>query len=297
MPRHPCARRSRLNGSPRASPGELDVQVWLHLSGDEVPDSEPIYRRGGTRRFSMTVTNDQKEEPMSTTDPYTHMEEAWKLDGNPFPPRASGGLARTSRSRPTSSPTRPRTSSASSSAARSRGQRSVGFLWSRGPGGDTGYGKTTLMEAAAREINVDLGETVLLESGMKPRAADADRGRLHEPQQPRRCRALPGPLPGRDRRGDARRRRRSGRSSTSSGIGSSTPSATTRTRSRAPSARRTCASRPAGRRLRPELVNAFVSGRRRRTCTSSWRGLAGVAASQRPPVPRLPDGGSGRGGS
>jgi hypothetical protein len=38
------------------------VQVWLHLSGGEVPDSEPIYRRGGTRRFSMTVTTTSKEE-------------------------------------------------------------------------------------------------------------------------------------------------------------------------------------------------------------------------------------------
>jgi hypothetical protein len=41
---------------------DLDVQVWLHLSGGEVPDSEPIYRRGGTRRFSMTVNTKQKEE-------------------------------------------------------------------------------------------------------------------------------------------------------------------------------------------------------------------------------------------
>jgi hypothetical protein len=41
---------------------ELGVQVWLHLSGGEVPDSEPIYRRGGTRRFSMTVTTTSKEE-------------------------------------------------------------------------------------------------------------------------------------------------------------------------------------------------------------------------------------------
>jgi hypothetical protein len=41
---------------------DLGVQVWLHLSGGEVPDSEPIYRRGGTRRFSMTVTTNEKEE-------------------------------------------------------------------------------------------------------------------------------------------------------------------------------------------------------------------------------------------
>jgi len=44
---------------------ELGVQVWLHLSGGEVPESEPIYRRGGTRRFSMTVTStaEEKKEP------------------------------------------------------------------------------------------------------------------------------------------------------------------------------------------------------------------------------------------
>jgi hypothetical protein len=41
---------------------ELNAQVWLHLTGGEVPNSEPIYRRGNTRRFSMTVTNEQKKE-------------------------------------------------------------------------------------------------------------------------------------------------------------------------------------------------------------------------------------------
>jgi hypothetical protein len=41
---------------------QLDAQVWLHLSGGEVPESEPIYRRGGMRRFSMTVTSSSKEE-------------------------------------------------------------------------------------------------------------------------------------------------------------------------------------------------------------------------------------------
>jgi hypothetical protein len=40
---------------------DLGIQVWLHLSGGEVPESEPIYRRGGTRRFSMTITTNQEE--------------------------------------------------------------------------------------------------------------------------------------------------------------------------------------------------------------------------------------------
>ena len=37
---------------------ELGVQVWLHLGrGDQPPPSEPIYRRGGSRRYEMTMTN------------------------------------------------------------------------------------------------------------------------------------------------------------------------------------------------------------------------------------------------
>jgi hypothetical protein len=41
---------------------DLGIQVWLHLSGGEVPGSEPIYRRSGTRRFSMTITTNHKEK-------------------------------------------------------------------------------------------------------------------------------------------------------------------------------------------------------------------------------------------
>ena len=51
-----------INGKLQSLAKELGVQVWLHLSGDEVPDSEPIYRRGGTRRISMTLTTTSKEE-------------------------------------------------------------------------------------------------------------------------------------------------------------------------------------------------------------------------------------------
>lgn len=105
---------------------------------------------------------------MSATDPYTHMEEAWKLDGNPFPPE---GIRRPGKNEPFSPNVFPaETADFKRKLVRGaiQGQRGVGFLWSRGPGGDTGYGKTTLMLAAAREIDVDLGEKVLLESGMKP---------------------------------------------------------------------------------------------------------------------------------
>ena len=40
---------------------------------------------------------------MSKIDPYTHMEEAWKLEGNPFPSKASAE-ARMNRLVPMSSP-------------------------------------------------------------------------------------------------------------------------------------------------------------------------------------------------
>ncbi|MDE0263592.1 MAG: hypothetical protein OXJ37_14415 [Bryobacterales bacterium] len=32
-----------------------DVQVWLHLGNTRQPDSEPIYRRGGVRRYEITI--------------------------------------------------------------------------------------------------------------------------------------------------------------------------------------------------------------------------------------------------
>jgi hypothetical protein len=35
----------------------------------------------------------------------------------------------------------------------------IGFLWSQGVRADTGFGKTTLMQELAKEINSDLGAT------------------------------------------------------------------------------------------------------------------------------------------
>jgi hypothetical protein len=96
------------------------------------------------------------------------MEEAWKLDGNPFPPE---GIRHPGEYEPFSEKVFPsETADYKRKLIRGaiQGQRHVGFLWSQGPGGDTGYGKTTLMLAAAREINADFGESVLLEAGMKP---------------------------------------------------------------------------------------------------------------------------------
>lgn len=34
---------------------DLDVQVWLHLGTTRQPASEPVYRRGGNRRYEMTL--------------------------------------------------------------------------------------------------------------------------------------------------------------------------------------------------------------------------------------------------
>ena len=42
---------------------ELGVQVWLHLGrGDQPPPSEPVYRRGGSRRYQITMTNRKEIE-------------------------------------------------------------------------------------------------------------------------------------------------------------------------------------------------------------------------------------------
>ena len=33
----------------------INVQVWLHLGNTRQPSSEPVYRRGGNRRYEMTI--------------------------------------------------------------------------------------------------------------------------------------------------------------------------------------------------------------------------------------------------
>lgn len=104
---------------------------------------------------------------MSAVDPFTHMEEAWKVEGNPFP----HGAIRASADDPFSPDVFPdETNDFYRKLVRGAvlGKRFVGFLWSQGIRSDTGYGKTTLMQAAARSINEDLGRSVLQSSGMKP---------------------------------------------------------------------------------------------------------------------------------
>ena len=34
---------------------DIHVQVWLHLGKTRQPDSEPVYRRGGNRRYEITI--------------------------------------------------------------------------------------------------------------------------------------------------------------------------------------------------------------------------------------------------
>ena len=103
---------------------------------------------------------------MSAIDPYTHMEEAWKLEANPFP---SEGIRRNA-DEPFSPDVFPEeTADFYRKLVRGAilGSKGVGFLWSQGVGGDTGYGKTTLMQTAARAITRDLGANVLQQSGMR----------------------------------------------------------------------------------------------------------------------------------
>ena len=40
---------------------KLGVQVWLHLGTTRQPGSEPVYRRGGSRRYEMTLQPSKRE--------------------------------------------------------------------------------------------------------------------------------------------------------------------------------------------------------------------------------------------
>ncbi len=98
--------------------------------------------------------------------PYQHIEEAWGLEENPFPQAAiSGGWKD-----PYSSEVFPDEEAEfleKTVRGALQGGRQVGFLWSKGPGGDTGYGKTALMRESVRNINQDFGRTVQASTGMR----------------------------------------------------------------------------------------------------------------------------------
>lgn len=100
-------------------------------------------------------------------DVFDHMEEAWKLERNPFPPEA---IRRQNAEEPYS----PDVFSEEEKEFRRkfirsgvRGGPAVGFLWSQGRRADTGFGKTTLMQEMGKEINSDLGATTLEKAGAK----------------------------------------------------------------------------------------------------------------------------------
>ena len=101
-----------------------------------------------------------------STSPYQHIEEAWGLDQNPFPHSAiSGGWTD-----PYSSGVFPEEEAEffeKTVRGALQGNRQVGFLWSKGPGGDTGYGKTALMRESVRKINADFGRQVEADTGMR----------------------------------------------------------------------------------------------------------------------------------
>ncbi len=98
--------------------------------------------------------------------PYQHIEETWGLEQNPFPHSAiSGGWKD-----PYSSEVFPDEEAEfleKTVRGALQGGRQVGFLWSKGPGGDTGYGKTALMRESVRKINDDFGRHVEASTGMR----------------------------------------------------------------------------------------------------------------------------------
>ncbi len=101
-----------------------------------------------------------------STSPYQHMEETWGLEQNPFPHSAISGGWRD----PYSSEVFPGEEAeffAKTVRGALQGNRQIGFLWSRGPGGDTGYGKTALMRESVRKINTDFGQQVEAATGMR----------------------------------------------------------------------------------------------------------------------------------
>jgi hypothetical protein len=100
------------------------------------------------------------------SDKYRHMEEAWGIEGNPFPSEAI---------HQGSEPYNPQVFPdeydqffAKLVYGALMDRRGFSFLWSKGANGeDTGFGKTSLLKHAAGEVNKDFGETVLRDAGMK----------------------------------------------------------------------------------------------------------------------------------
>ena len=103
------------------------------------------------------------------TDPYTHMEEAFGLDENPFPGEGIGAGTQTERYSDHVFPEETHEFRLKMIRGGLQGGRKTGFLWSMSPTGeDTGFGKTTLMRNTVRAINGDFGIAVQENLGIKP---------------------------------------------------------------------------------------------------------------------------------
>ena len=101
------------------------------------------------------------------TDVFEHMEEAWKLERNPFPAEA---IRIQNAEQPYSEAVFPAETNLFRKKfvrASIHGGQAVSFLWSQGRRADTGFGKTTLMQEITSEINKDLGATTLEKAGGK----------------------------------------------------------------------------------------------------------------------------------
>lgn len=106
-------------------------------------------------------------------DVFEHMEEAWKLEKNPFPAEA---IRVQNAEQPYSEAVFPEeTKEFRRKLIRGgiRGGQAIGFLWSQGVRADTGFGKTTLMQEVSREINKDLGTETLAKAGAKKTSESA----------------------------------------------------------------------------------------------------------------------------
>jgi hypothetical protein len=112
---------------------------------------------------------------MTTTDPFTHFEQAWNLEGNPFPSEAMSN----NDADPYADVFTDETIAFYRKLIRGGvvNDLHIGFLWSQGTRSDTGFGKTRLMRHARMEVNKDAGDQVLATAGLaearRPRIAAA----------------------------------------------------------------------------------------------------------------------------
>jgi hypothetical protein len=98
------------------------------------------------------------------------MEEAFGLDENPFPGEGINAGERSERYSDEVFPEETREFRMKMIRGGLQGGRKTGFLWSIGRygGGDTGFGKTTMMRNTVHAINPDFGEAVQRNLGVKP---------------------------------------------------------------------------------------------------------------------------------